>query len=41
MFVLDALGPMDDTALKAAGDQLIKALTAASPGVTIASRLLG
>ncbi|WP_445515098.1 B3/B4 domain-containing protein [Streptomyces sp. NEAU-174] len=41
MFVLDALGPMDDTALKAAGDQLMEALMASSPGVTIASRLLG
>lgn len=41
MFVLDALDPMDDTALKAAGDQLMEALMASSPGVTIASRLLG
>ncbi|WP_413799769.1 B3/4 domain-containing protein [Streptomyces iranensis] len=40
MFVLDALGPMDDTALKAAGDHLAEALTEASPGVTIASRLV-
>ncbi|WP_250847427.1 hypothetical protein [Streptomyces hygroscopicus] len=42
MFVLDAPGPMDDTALKAAGDQLmVEALTDSSPGVTIASRLPG
>ncbi|WP_413808968.1 B3/4 domain-containing protein [Streptomyces sp. OE57] len=41
MFVLDALGPMDDTALKAAGDQLVEALTEANAGVTIASRLVG
>lgn len=41
MFVLDAPGPMDDTALKAAGDQLMEALTDSNPGVTIASRLPG
>ncbi|MEU8873080.1 phenylalanine--tRNA ligase beta subunit-related protein [Streptomyces javensis] len=41
MFVLDALEPMDDTALKAAGDELMRALTEASPGVRIASRLVG
>ncbi|MGW7614825.1 B3/B4 domain-containing protein [Streptomyces antimycoticus] len=41
MFVLDALGPMDDTALKAAGDHLMEALTDAGPGVTLASRLVG
>ncbi|MEU1902571.1 hypothetical protein [Streptomyces hygroscopicus] len=40
MFVLDAPGPVDDTALKAAGDQLVEALTDSSPGVTIASRPL-
>ncbi|OPF84828.1 hypothetical protein VT50_0201740 [Streptomyces antioxidans] len=40
MFVLDALGPMDDTALKVAGDRLMEALTEASPGARIASRLL-
>ncbi|QKV94470.1 hypothetical protein HUT19_24170 [Streptomyces sp. NA02950] len=39
-FVLDALGPLDDIALKAAGDQLAEALTESSPGVRIASRLV-
>ncbi|MBL1095497.1 B3/B4 domain-containing protein [Streptomyces coffeae] len=39
-FVLDALGPLDDIALKAAGDQLSEALAESSPGVRIASRLV-
>lgn len=41
MFVLDALGPMDDAALTAAGDRLGEALTESSPGVVITSRLVG
>ncbi|NUS85107.1 MAG: hypothetical protein HOY75_20830 [Streptomyces sp.] len=40
MFVLDALGPMDDAALTAAGDALTAALTDACPGVRIHSRLV-
>ncbi|MDT0543842.1 MULTISPECIES: phenylalanine--tRNA ligase beta subunit-related protein [Streptomyces] len=40
MFVLDALGPMDDAALTAAGDALAAALTECSPGVRIHSRLV-
>ncbi|EFL25360.1 putative cytoplasmic protein [Streptomyces himastatinicus ATCC 53653] len=40
MFVLDALGPMDDAALTAAGDRLSEALAESSPGVVIASRLV-
>lgn len=40
LFVLDALGPLDDAELTAAGDRLSEALTASSPGVTIASRLV-
>ena len=38
VFVLDALGPMPDEALAAAGDALVTALTAGSPQATIASR---
>lgn len=40
LFVLDALGPVDDAELTAAGDRLSEALTASSLGVTIASRLV-
>ncbi|MFH8984138.1 B3/B4 domain-containing protein [Streptomyces varsoviensis] len=39
-FLLDALGPMDDTALTAAGDALSEALTASSPHVRLATRLV-
>ncbi|GHF59272.1 hypothetical protein GCM10010218_45930 [Streptomyces mashuensis] len=39
-FVLDALGPMDDDALAAAGDALTAALTDSSPGATVTSRLV-
>ncbi|MFE7119525.1 B3/4 domain-containing protein, partial [Streptomyces sp. NPDC057654] len=39
-FLLDALGPMDDTALTAAGDALSEALTESSPGVRLATRLV-
>jgi DNA/RNA-binding domain of Phe-tRNA-synthetase-like protein len=38
VFVLDALGPMPDEALAAAGDALATALTNGSPQATIASR---
>jgi DNA/RNA-binding domain of Phe-tRNA-synthetase-like protein len=38
VFVLDALGPMPDEALAAAGDALATALTDGSPQATIASR---
>jgi len=40
VFVLDALGPMDDAALAAAGDALAEALRAGSPGVRIERRRL-
>lgn len=39
-FVLDALGPMGDDALHAAGEALTEALAESSPGVTVASRLV-
>jgi DNA/RNA-binding domain of Phe-tRNA-synthetase-like protein len=39
VFVLEALGPMDDTALAAAGDALADALHAGSPGVRIERRV--
>ncbi|MFD6416644.1 B3/4 domain-containing protein [Streptomyces sp. NPDC060194] len=39
-FVLDALGPMDDAALRAAGDELTEALLAGSPAAAAASRLI-
>ncbi|MEV4434887.1 phenylalanine--tRNA ligase beta subunit-related protein [Streptomyces sp. NPDC049555] len=39
-FVLDALGPMDDAALTAAGDALTTALLDSSPGARIVSRLV-
>ena len=38
VFVLDALGPLSDGALVAAGDALMTALTAGSPHATVASR---
>ena len=38
VFVLDALGPMPDEALAAAGDALVAALTAGSPQATVESR---
>nr|WP_246494329.1 phenylalanine--tRNA ligase beta subunit-related protein [Streptomyces zagrosensis] len=40
LFILDALGPMDDQALIAAGEALTDALSTSSPGVKIATRLL-
>ncbi|MFE9333173.1 B3/4 domain-containing protein [Streptomyces sp. NPDC006925] len=40
VFLLDALGPMDDTALREAGRALTDALCAAAPGAVTASRLL-
>ncbi|MEU1668351.1 phenylalanine--tRNA ligase beta subunit-related protein [Streptomyces sparsogenes] len=40
MFVLDALGPLDDAALTAAGEALATALTDGCPGVRIRSRLV-
>ncbi|MGW7513992.1 B3/B4 domain-containing protein [Streptomyces sp. NPDC054796] len=40
VFILDALGPMDDAALTAAGDALTEALVATSPDAVTASRLL-
>jgi len=40
VFVLDALGPLDDAALASAGDALAEALLATSPGARIARRLL-
>lgn len=39
-FVLDALGPMTDDALHAAGRELTDALVESSPGATVASRLV-
>ncbi len=39
-FLLDALGPMDDAALTAAGDALGEALTDSSPGVRLTTRLV-
>lgn len=40
LFILDALGALDDTALAAAGDALVDALRAVSPDVRSAARLL-
>ncbi|MDF4252674.1 phenylalanine--tRNA ligase beta subunit-related protein [Streptomyces sp. WMMB303] len=40
VFLLDALGAMDDTALREAGRALTDALCAAAPGAVTASRLL-
>lgn len=39
-FVLDALGPLEDTALEEAGRALTEALVTSSPGATTASRLV-
>nr|WP_206323294.1 phenylalanine--tRNA ligase beta subunit-related protein [Streptomyces sp. HNM0574] len=39
-FLLDALGPMDDAALTAAGDELTAALAESSPGLVTTTRLL-
>ncbi len=41
VFVLDALGPMDDAALAAAGDALAAALAEGSPGIRWSARPLG
>lgn len=41
VFILDALAPMTDDALAAAGDALTGALLESSPGVRIASRVVG
>lgn len=40
VFILDALGPMDDAALAEAGSALVDALRATSPGVRLESRTL-
>lgn len=40
VFVLDALGPLPDEALAAAGDALVTALTAGSPQATVAARIV-
>jgi DNA/RNA-binding domain of Phe-tRNA-synthetase-like protein len=40
VFVLDALGPLDDAGLASAGDALVAALLATSPGARIQRRLL-
>ncbi|MFF4160462.1 B3/4 domain-containing protein [Streptomyces sp. NPDC001678] len=40
VFILDALGPLDDEALTTAGDALVTALTESSPGARTASRLI-
>jgi DNA/RNA-binding domain of Phe-tRNA-synthetase-like protein len=40
VFVLDALGPMTDDRLAAAGDALATALVAGSPHATVAARIL-
>ncbi|MEU4211861.1 phenylalanine--tRNA ligase beta subunit-related protein [Streptomyces sp. NPDC026206] len=40
VFILDALGPLDDTRLTAAADALTEALLASSPGATVAARLV-
>ncbi len=39
-FLLDALGPMTDDALRAAGDALTEALVESSPAATVTSRLI-
>ena len=41
IFVMDALAPMDDDALSAAGEALSDALRATSPGVRLSIRILG
>ncbi|MEU7133590.1 phenylalanine--tRNA ligase beta subunit-related protein [Streptomyces sp. NPDC046261] len=40
VFILDALGPLGDAELTAAGDALTEALLASSPGATVAARLV-
>jgi DNA/RNA-binding domain of Phe-tRNA-synthetase-like protein len=40
VFVLDALGPLPDEALAAAGDALVTALTTGSPQATVAARIV-
>ncbi|MFI9202413.1 B3/4 domain-containing protein [Streptomyces sp. NPDC053048] len=40
VFILDALGPMGDAELAAAGEALTDALVASSPGASVASRLV-
>ena len=41
LFILDALAPMDDAALVAAGDDLVSRLDPSGSGLTVATRLLG
>jgi DNA/RNA-binding domain of Phe-tRNA-synthetase-like protein len=41
VFLLDALGPLDDDALAAAGDDLAAGLRAGSPGAVLATRIVG
>lgn len=41
VFILDALGPLGDGELAAAGDALVEALVRSSPGAAVATRLLG
>ncbi len=41
IFILDALGPIDDAALNAAGDSLAEALVTLGQSVTLARRLVG
>jgi len=40
LFILDALVPVSDSALHQAGEALIKAVTAGTPGATVATHLL-
>ncbi|KNB50491.1 B3/4 domain-containing protein [Streptomyces caatingaensis] len=40
VFILDALGPLGDGELAAAGDALVEALVRSSPGAAVATRLL-
>ncbi|MCD4526651.1 B3/4 domain-containing protein [Nocardioides sp. cx-173] len=40
LFILDALAPMTDAALTAAGDELVTQLSGLGPGVRVATRLL-
>ncbi|MGV8851129.1 MAG: B3/4 domain-containing protein [Rhodoglobus sp.] len=39
-FIFDALGPMTDDALRAAGDALVAALTVINPAVSVSQRLV-
>lgn len=41
LFILDGLGPLSDDALLAAGDALIAAITAGTPGADAQARLIG